>query len=542
MSRELATKAFEDMKKWFFVKFRAQVENPDHMSPYMYNELDSIDYDWHAFLLFTKAYTEFGKKYFHTYLHHTPSLVKDPEAQRVAFYNYVKDTLGDDTYKSWFISGEFNPHEHSLKDHLALIKPFANKKATQPGVYEVLDQPQIMNSMFEVYAVSYPRGKERGALYHLRPRPNAQKIAEADPNYVPLKTEMNPTSRGLFEFLHGSVGRDPKIGEYWKTIASPELYNSLALEWNVLVGNDPARAIHVYQQRAGGINQIPMAKFRVRSDSTIAVAGPRDPNTVPDGLKDSAPIEVDPATGRAKQSEALFSHDEREADSVITLSRSILDSQQRGSAIWLKVHDILKNNTSLPMSTDAEAKRLSKLFLDYAKDHPSDSATRSSNGFTPDGAQWWRLAEIAMYHNQRRYHSMNHLLTQLIRAPRGLASDGVFATQGPINQSEMNIHRWGLGAKAGKLKDDANQFSRLSFEEGTDPAPLTLEKAIEAVTNGELDRIKRFADQVPDPQVKQVVAEYLASQKRLTPAEIKKMADEQRERYRVMGQGLVSGG
>lgn len=110
-TREQAEQFFYEMKKWFFVKARAEMEKPDDVVPYMYDEIDQVDYAWHAFLLFTVHYQEFGQQYFSKMLQHTPSLVQDPELQRGRFYEYVRETLGEDTYISWFIEQNFNPHK-----------------------------------------------------------------------------------------------------------------------------------------------------------------------------------------------------------------------------------------------------------------------------------------------------------------------------------------------------------------------------------------------------------------------------------------------
>lgn len=105
-----ARELFYEMKKWFFVKARAEAEKPD-VTPYMYNEIDMVDYSWHAFLLFTVSYRSFGMTYFGKFLEHTPSLLKDPEAQRLKFYEYVRETLGEETYNKWFVLRVYDPHK-----------------------------------------------------------------------------------------------------------------------------------------------------------------------------------------------------------------------------------------------------------------------------------------------------------------------------------------------------------------------------------------------------------------------------------------------
>lgn len=109
-SENQARELFLEMKKWFFVKARAEIEKPD-VTPYMYNEIDMIDYSWHAFLLFTVSYRNFGMTYFGKFLEHTPSLLTDPEAQRYKFYDYVKETLGEETYNKWFVQQIYDPYK-----------------------------------------------------------------------------------------------------------------------------------------------------------------------------------------------------------------------------------------------------------------------------------------------------------------------------------------------------------------------------------------------------------------------------------------------
>lgn len=109
-SESQARELFYEMKKWFFVKARAETEKSD-VTPYMYNEIDMIDHSWHAFLLFTVSYRNFGMTYFGKFLEHTPSLLDDPEVQRLKFYEFVKETLGEETYYNWFILRKYDPHK-----------------------------------------------------------------------------------------------------------------------------------------------------------------------------------------------------------------------------------------------------------------------------------------------------------------------------------------------------------------------------------------------------------------------------------------------
>jgi hypothetical protein len=124
---EKAQQAFDAMKKFFFAKFRAFVEGYEqNRSPYMYEELDVIDYSWHAFILMTNLYHDFGRKYFDTFLHHKTQSFQDEESgfiravprdgpvpaiiNREHVDRYVRETLGDETFQSWFVKRDFDPN------------------------------------------------------------------------------------------------------------------------------------------------------------------------------------------------------------------------------------------------------------------------------------------------------------------------------------------------------------------------------------------------------------------------------------------------
>jgi hypothetical protein len=127
MTKKTAQKAFDEMKKFLFVKFRAFMENrPAEKAPYMYDEIDTIDYAWHAFLLFTNHYGDFGRNYFSTFLHHKTQSFMDAQSgvikavedngpkpavvNKKEILDYMRETLGDETYQRWFVEEEFNPH------------------------------------------------------------------------------------------------------------------------------------------------------------------------------------------------------------------------------------------------------------------------------------------------------------------------------------------------------------------------------------------------------------------------------------------------
>ncbi len=120
MTQLQVERSFLELKKWFFIKFRAEVEHPGFKA-YMYNEIDMLDFVWHSFLLFTGPYASFGKDYFGYFIHHSPNMSlesattwtknPEPERRRQLFYEYVRETLGEETYQSWFVRKEFDPYK-----------------------------------------------------------------------------------------------------------------------------------------------------------------------------------------------------------------------------------------------------------------------------------------------------------------------------------------------------------------------------------------------------------------------------------------------
>ena len=112
IDRATAERAMRELMKWFFVKFRAEVEAPQNFRAFMYNETDTIDFAWHAFLLFSVDYRNFSNQYFGSFLEHTPGSQRwTPEQMRPHFYEYVRETLGEETYKTWYVKEDFNPYK-----------------------------------------------------------------------------------------------------------------------------------------------------------------------------------------------------------------------------------------------------------------------------------------------------------------------------------------------------------------------------------------------------------------------------------------------
>ncbi len=111
-----AEDAFNQVLKflWLCQKYAADKKNHpnDESLNFMcaiHTEMTEIDDMWHTFILFTKDYTNFGMKYFGTYLHHAPSTAEDkklsPEEFKIDlehYLSYVYDNLGEETLRKWF--------------------------------------------------------------------------------------------------------------------------------------------------------------------------------------------------------------------------------------------------------------------------------------------------------------------------------------------------------------------------------------------------------------------------------------------------------
>jgi hypothetical protein len=108
-SRVEADELFREMLKWFYLGYRYRRLRPSGFRCAMYPEMARIDAMWHTFILFTRAYAEFGRVYFGKFIHHTPSDEEkadiDPvsaTAELEAFFGFIYDELGADTLQAWF--------------------------------------------------------------------------------------------------------------------------------------------------------------------------------------------------------------------------------------------------------------------------------------------------------------------------------------------------------------------------------------------------------------------------------------------------------
>jgi hypothetical protein len=334
---------------------------------------------------------------------------------------------------------------------------------------------------------------------------------------------------------------DPLLGEYWAKRESPELYETQRRSWNEKANNDPSRSHNLRILTTGPDPQLRMAELRADKEPAIGVASPfENPDYIATGTGvpnlDIGKLKLNPVTRRAMQVNSLAAHDWRQIDSAIWVSKEILDSTREISKAWLEIHSLLKKSPALTDS--AEAKEAGNRVRDYAKRNPNyPEAQMSMEGFTPEGAYWWRMAEIELYRTQRGFHSFDHLLIQLMRDD--LPNDIQITNEGPLHQREVDLHRWGLGQSGGNPPLHASPLLQVTYEEAHDASPLTLTKAIKRITEEERRRLAAFGKRVPDAQVKSFIERYLKAHPSRSDGEIERMARNQRERWRDLG--LTSG-
>jgi hypothetical protein len=233
----------------------------------------------------------------------------------------------------------------------------------------------------------------------------------------------------------------------------------------------------------------------------------------------------------------LAAHDWRELDSAVWISGGVAQRMRQVSRLWLEIHSILKNSKSF--TKNKNAKKTSKEFQDFAKFEAEKGsvALNSGRGFTKDGAYWWRLAEIEIYRSQRVFHSFNHLLSELIRRPKGISLADVVKRYGPIHEREFPLHLGALGVAVGSPPQNLSPLVKLTYVEGNSNKALTLEAAIERLYKYEDLRIINFSKKVPDYKVKKLIQSFLYENPEMDGYWIKRMADEQRQRFESMGMG-----
>jgi hypothetical protein len=121
---EEADELFMETKKWLWLC--GQPTKDVRMA--IQHDMVMLDEMWHGFILFTREYMEFGRKYFGKYLHHAPTTKdekdkhkeereKDPKKGIEEYkeklteqMGYVYDMLGEESVVKWY---EFFPQKYS---------------------------------------------------------------------------------------------------------------------------------------------------------------------------------------------------------------------------------------------------------------------------------------------------------------------------------------------------------------------------------------------------------------------------------------------
>ena len=110
-----AEEAFENLMKFFWLnrkhaadKLRFVRKEDLNFTCGIHAEMKEIDDMWHTFLLFTRDYHFFCKKYLGDFFHHVPNTDKShstKEAFAIEFaryLSYVYDNLGEECLVKWF--------------------------------------------------------------------------------------------------------------------------------------------------------------------------------------------------------------------------------------------------------------------------------------------------------------------------------------------------------------------------------------------------------------------------------------------------------
>jgi hypothetical protein len=121
ISWDAAEDIFEQVKKWLWLADHRRKSGIEQgLSIDM--PIVVIDEMWHNFVLFTREYTEFCKRYFGYYLHHAPTTEAEelehrgrldslPPMERMRArkdrmrgqYEYIFDHLGKETFVKWYL-------------------------------------------------------------------------------------------------------------------------------------------------------------------------------------------------------------------------------------------------------------------------------------------------------------------------------------------------------------------------------------------------------------------------------------------------------
>lgn len=119
--KDRAPEIFQELLKmlWLMATHKQEMRENIISSPQkilVYPQMELIDEMWHAFILFSKDYTNFCEKFFGHYLHHLPTTSVEHEREKETQASnpiqvreeienqcrYIVDKLGIDSLTKWF--------------------------------------------------------------------------------------------------------------------------------------------------------------------------------------------------------------------------------------------------------------------------------------------------------------------------------------------------------------------------------------------------------------------------------------------------------
>lgn len=124
ISFEESEDIFTETKKWLWIG--ALVFDHNHKNEqkapklFIDDSMIILDEMWHTFVLFTKAYEYFCKKYFGFFIHHSPTtktskdkylerikndkknIIKESYSKTKIQYSFIYDNLGAETLRKWY--------------------------------------------------------------------------------------------------------------------------------------------------------------------------------------------------------------------------------------------------------------------------------------------------------------------------------------------------------------------------------------------------------------------------------------------------------
>ncbi len=134
--KSFGNKVFQDLLRFFFLnsqiahysKLKSMGKSIGREIPTQIKILDSmliIDEMWHTFILYTKEYELFSKKYFDTYIHHEPKptlrtrgkgiRLIDASHEVELFLTFIWDELGESVLDRWVVGYEKDFNKKSIK-------------------------------------------------------------------------------------------------------------------------------------------------------------------------------------------------------------------------------------------------------------------------------------------------------------------------------------------------------------------------------------------------------------------------------------------